>query len=361
MIKNTETEYGSVAKFFHWLMFLLIAALLTAGFIMTGMENSPDKFRIYGLHKSIGAIVLVLALLRLGWRMRNAVPMLPQWMRRSEQFLAHASHAMLYALIIVMPLSGWMMSSAGGFPVSVFGLFTLPDLVAPDKVLAGTLRDLHGLLAYIIIGLVTLHALAALLHHFYYKDNILRRMLPFAAVALCFGSSAWGADMPAYTLVKEKSFVKFIAIQNSAPLAGEFKDFTADIRFDSDMLAKSSITAEVNIGSVSVANGDVQKNITLPEWLSAMAFPKAKFASKKITRTPRTDDYFAEGELTLKGKTMPVTLQFNLQQVDNTAIAKGYITLSRSDFAIGEGQWAKDDVIGNVVRIELRIVATKSK
>jgi len=360
MLKNTETQYGSVAKFFHWLMFLLIAALLTVGFIMTGMENSPDKFRIYGLHKSIGAMVLVLALLRLIWRMRNTVPALPEWMRRSEQFLAHASHAVLYALIIVMPLSGWLMSSAGGFTVSVFGLFTLPNLVAPDKALAEALRDLHGLLAYVIIGLVTLHALAALLHHFYYKDNILRRMLPFAAIAVCFISPVWAADLPVYALVKEKSSLKFVAIQNGAPLAGEFKDFTADIRFDPDMLAKSSITAEVNIGSVSVANGDVQKNITLPEWLSASAFPKAKFASKKITRTPRTDDYFVDGELTLKGKTVPATLQFNLQQIDNTAIAKGYITLSRSDFSIGEGQWAKDDVIGNVVRIELRIVATTS-
>lgn len=183
-LKNTVASYGSAAKFFHWLIFLLVAGLLTVGFIMTGREINPDTIRLYGLHKSIGIAVLLLALLRLSWRLANPVPALPEWMKPHERFLAHASHWLLYILIIVMPLSGWLMSSAAGFSVSVFGRFTLPDLVAPDKTLAETLAAAHGLLAFAIIGLVTLHAAAALLHHFYYKDNILRRMLPFTREAI---------------------------------------------------------------------------------------------------------------------------------------------------------------------------------
>ncbi len=110
---------------------------------------------------------------------------------------------------------------------------------------------------------------------------------------------------------------------------------------------------------MSVANGDVQQNITLPEWLSAAAFPTAKFVSKKITRTPFTDDYYVNGELTLKGITMPAMLNFSLQETGNVAVAKGFITLKRTDFNVGEGEWAKDDVIADAVRIELRVVAEK--
>lgn len=182
MLKNTIHAYGSVAKTFHWLMFLLVAGLLAAGFIMEGMELGPDKIRLYGLHKSIGIAVLALALLRLTWKAVNIAPPLPGTMRKFDKFAAQAMHWLLYAMMIAMPLSGWLMSSASGFSVSVFGWFTLPDLIAPDKETAKLLRAVHGWAAWGIIAMVTLHAGAALLHHFYYKDNVLKRMLPFARV-----------------------------------------------------------------------------------------------------------------------------------------------------------------------------------
>jgi cytochrome b561 len=178
MLKNTPHSYGSVAKCFHWTIFALIVALLTVGFLMTDMSNSPDKFKIYGLHKSIGIMVLTLALLRLGWKLINSSPLLPNTLTPLEKLAAKAGHALLYVLILAMPLSGWLMSSAGGFPVSVFGLFTLPDLIAPDKEWSKFFRETHEWLAYAIIIMVSLHALAALLHHYYYKDNVLTRMLP---------------------------------------------------------------------------------------------------------------------------------------------------------------------------------------
>jgi len=93
--------------------------------------------------------------------------------------LAHAGHALLYVLLFAMPLSGWAMSSAAGFPVSFFGLFTLPDLITPNQSLKADMMDLHKALAWLLIAMIILHALAALLHHFYYKNNVLRRMLPF--------------------------------------------------------------------------------------------------------------------------------------------------------------------------------------
>lgn len=181
-VRNTKHQYGSVAKFLHWLMFLMIVGLLIVGNIMEDIEPLSLKFQIYGIHKSLGISVLILVTVRLFWKITNTSPTLPAHMKPIEKLMAHAGHAALYLLLIVMPLSGWMMSSAAGFPVSVFGLFTLPNLVEPDRHLMKDLEDVHELLANVIIALVSLHVLAALFHHFYHKDNVLRRMLPFVKV-----------------------------------------------------------------------------------------------------------------------------------------------------------------------------------
>lgn len=179
MLKNNTKAYGSIAKAFHWIMFLLVVAMLCVGFYMVGLEATPDKFKIYGWHKSFGATLLFLALLRVLWRFTNPVPLLPKHLNSAQRFAAKATHILLYTLLIVMPLSGWLMSSAAGFSVSFFGLFTLPNLIAADKEVLAFLKEAHEILALLLIGLAMLHIAAALLHHFYYKDNVLRRMLPF--------------------------------------------------------------------------------------------------------------------------------------------------------------------------------------
>lgn len=178
-LRNTLQTYGSVAKTFHWLIFLLVASLVAAGFVMTDMPVGPDKFRLYGIHKSVGITVLVIVILRLGWKLTNISPLLPVTMKPWEKLAAKAGHLALYGLVMAMPLTGWAMSSAAGLPVSVFGWFTLPDLVAPDNALKGIFREMHETLAWVLIVMVVLHVLAALLHHFYYRDNVLRRMLPY--------------------------------------------------------------------------------------------------------------------------------------------------------------------------------------
>ena len=119
----------------------------------------------------------MLAGLRLLWRIENTHPDLPYTMRAIEMRFAYFGHVLLYALMFAMPLSGWLMSSAAGFPVSVFGWFMLPDKVSPDKELRHTFTIIHEYLAWCLMGMITLHTLAALLHHFYYKDNVLRRMI----------------------------------------------------------------------------------------------------------------------------------------------------------------------------------------
>ncbi len=176
-LRNTLQTYGIIAKTFHWLMALLIITLLAVGFIMADMENSPDRFKLIGLHKEIGIIVLGLVVLRLGWKILDVSPLLPD-IGRLAQFGAKAVHSMLYALMFAMPLTGWLMSSAAGFPISMFGWFVMPNLIDPDKEFGKYMRELHGVFAWTLIGLIVLHLGAALIHHFYYRDNILRRMLP---------------------------------------------------------------------------------------------------------------------------------------------------------------------------------------
>ncbi|MDE3016056.1 MAG: YceI family protein [Pseudomonadota bacterium] len=181
-----------------------------------------------------------------------------------------------------------------------------------------------------------------------------------------FAATPSFAGVPRYALVKDKSSLTFVAFMNGAPVAGKFDDFTADIHFDPNQPAKSSIRVEVNTSSVSVENDDVLKNIQLPDWLSVVKFPTAVLICNGLSRFPQTDDYYAgfngagDCELTLRGRTLPVELNFQMEHFDGgTAIANGYVTLHRLDFGIGQGQWAKDDVIKDEVRVNFRVTAEK--
>ena len=138
------------------------------------------KLATLARHKSVGLTILALALLRLLWRWsQRESPPLPGDLRAWERALAGLTHVGLYALLFVLPLTGWAMSSAKNYPVSWFSLFSLPDFVGPDEVLFERLRTLHGALATTLVVLAGLHVLGALQHHFIRKDSVLLRMLPF--------------------------------------------------------------------------------------------------------------------------------------------------------------------------------------
>ncbi|NVJ90186.1 MAG: cytochrome b [Methylocystaceae bacterium] len=178
-IRNTPEVYGSVSKTFHWLIFIGFIALYAIGFYMTSLPLGPEMFEKIVLHKSIGIVVLGLVVLRLLWRFFNPAPVLPDNMPPIERLGAHVSHIALYSIMIVMPLSGWAMSSAANFPISVFGWFTLPSLMAPSKPAVEFLKEFHEVMAWVILFLLTIHIAAALKHHFINKDNVLKRILPF--------------------------------------------------------------------------------------------------------------------------------------------------------------------------------------
>lgn len=163
---------------FHWGMAGLVLIMVTLGWYAEDMPLSPAKLQLFFWHKSIGLLILLLTLVRLAWRWRGPVPPPPPEMSRLETQAARLSHGLLYMLLITMPLSGWVINSAANVPLRVFGLFVLPPLVAPDEALKEVAAQMHGIMVWTLVAVVSVHSGAALWHHYVRGDGVLRRMLP---------------------------------------------------------------------------------------------------------------------------------------------------------------------------------------
>lgn len=172
-------RYTRTAVALHWAVALLICAAFPLGLYMHELPLSPQRLRLYSYHKWIGITVLLLAVLRLAWRAGHRPPALLPGMPRWQEIAAHGVHHALYLLMLAVPLSGWLMSSALGFPVVWFGVLPLPDLVAKDKELGEVLKLVHEGLNYALLLAVAAHVAGALKHHFVDRDATLARMLPF--------------------------------------------------------------------------------------------------------------------------------------------------------------------------------------
>lgn len=176
MLKNSSTAYGTVAKTFHWLLFVLLTFAIIMGNLLAEMPKGAEKLQAAGLHKSFGAILLTLILLRLLWRLVNESPGLPGDISAGQALLAKGMHWVLYILMFAQPLSGILMSQAGGFPVSFFGLFEFPVFMDKNPELASFFRAMHGTVWILLVLAVFGHAGAALHHHFIKKDTVLKKM-----------------------------------------------------------------------------------------------------------------------------------------------------------------------------------------
>ena len=169
-------RYSTPAIVLHWLMALLIFAGFPLGLTMVDLPLSPDKLKLYSYHKWIGVTLLMLVAIRLSWRLTHTPPPLPAsvaaWQHRASAIV----HGLLYLLMIAIPLSGWLMSSAKGFQTVWFGVLPLPDLVGKDKALGDLLAEVHKVLNFTLLGLVVLHVGAALQHHFIERQPFLQRM-----------------------------------------------------------------------------------------------------------------------------------------------------------------------------------------
>lgn len=174
-LKNSESRFGLIAILLHWIMAVLIIGLLAVGLYMVSLPIGLQKLKLYGWHKEYGFLVLALVVFRLSWRLFNITPHLSlPWF---EMLAARLVHLAFYGFMFAMPISGWLVTSAAGLPASFFGLFTLPNLVAPNEEWRTIFQMAHKWLGYGLIALIALHASAAFKHHFINKDDILRRMI----------------------------------------------------------------------------------------------------------------------------------------------------------------------------------------
>lgn len=363
-LRNTSARWGTIAQLLHWLIVALIAIQATLGLTGRLLPLGVDKVAVLARHKSIGITILGLASLRLLWRWLNPTPPLPSNLKAYERLLAHCTHSTLYVLLFAMPFTGWMMSSARGFPVSWFSVYQLPDLVPKSETLYDAMVTTHAALAIALALTVALHIAGALKHHLVLKDDILRRMLPFGRITLVVAAGA--LLMPAaaraagtsYSAIAGQSSLTYAFIQAGAENQGRFKSFT--VAFD-----PAAGRLDVSVDMHSYDTGDQQRNDTLggSDLFDVAQYPQSHFSASRIDRT--ATGYEATGSLTLRGVTRTITIPFTWRTATVRGHTVGYLsghaTLQRLAFGVGQGQWKSTEWLGNTVTVTYSLTLTASQ
>jgi cytochrome b561/polyisoprenoid-binding protein YceI len=362
-LRNTSDRWGAISQLLHWLIVALIALQATLGLTGRWLPLGVEKLAILARHKSIGITILGLATLRLLWRWLNPTPLLPSNLKPHERWLAHFTHAALYVLLFAMPLTGWIMSSARGFPVSWFNLVQLPDLVSKSEALYDAMVTTHAALAIALLLTLAVHIAGALKHHLVLKDDTLRRMLPFGRITLAIAAGMMLAPADAraagarYTAVAAQSSLTYEFTQAGAENQGRFKSFS--VSFD-----PAAGRLDVVVAMSSFDTGDQQRNDTLggKDLFDVAQYPQSQFSATRVDKTPT--GYEATGSLTLRGVTRNITIPFTWRTTSAGGHSVGYLSgqtiLHRLDFGIGQGDWKSTEWLGNDVTVHYSLVLTAS-
>lgn len=380
MGRSIEQRYGDVAVIFHWLIALLIIGLLAIGKYMGSLdENDPIRYALTQWHKSFGITVLLLSVLRLLWRFTHKPPpeldSIPGW----QQKAASGAHALLYILIIAIPMTGWIMVSASPLNLDtvLFNVIEWPHLppfasLENREEIAHAFHEYHELAANLLILILLAHIGAALKHHWVDKDATLLRMMPekgsssfrrksavlatalVAAIGALYLSA--NADNQAALLAAGDSEVSFIADVTGEQTPGRFTDTAVEALINEADPAASSIVARVQTASVSSENMQVAGSLPEPEWFDVEAHPEALFESTSVTRADNTDDGKLQvtGNLTIKETTQEVSFPMTLSEEDGKRVARGEFTIDRREFLIGLDSQEGDDFVGYPVVIKFR-------
>ena len=379
--------FSNIARFFHW----LIAGLIISQYVLAKLaENAKANERILeqlallANHKSIGITILVLALVRLLYRLKyppvKAVTNMPLW----QHYASNVSHVLLYLFLFALPLSGWLMSSAKAYSVSWFNLFALPDFIAPSESSASYMHSTHHFLAEALFVVTLIHVIAALKHHFIDKDDVLKGMagrkswlllvltilLSVGIFGRFFGNTALvsngtkeqaapatqafsKSDLALWNIDYQNSHIKFTGDQAGAPFTGEWQQWQADIQFDEAALDKSRFNVTINPNSAFSNDQERDDTITSSDFFDAATFTEAhyKAADFSIDGT----GFKSTGQLTMKGFSSPATLKFKLIQENGKTVLIGNATLDRLVWNIGAGDWADTAWVGQQVTVAVRV------
>ena len=370
---NTTTRYGSVTRGFHWLTALLVLTLIPVALIAHELpydtsEQLARKAWLYSLHKTLGITVFAVALLRILWALSQPKPASLHPERKVENFLAETAHWLLYGSLVLAPLSGWIHHAAtSGFAPIWWPLGQSLPLVPKSESVAALFGGLHWVLGKVMIVSLLLHIAGALKHHFIDKDATLRRMLNgapdlqelppthhgraslFAAIGIwgvvLIGASFFGMYAPKAESVEaaqlnevasdwlvQEGTIAIGVTQFGSVVEGQFTDWTADISFDPEIQDGAAGRVEVVIAIGSLTLGSVTDQAMGPDFFDAAQFETAVFNADLITIV---DGVVAEGTLTIRDVTIPVTMPFSLTLNGDEADVHAQLTLNRLDFGIG--------------------------
>ncbi|KIC49118.1 cytochrome b/b6 domain-containing protein [Tateyamaria sp. ANG-S1] len=403
-LANTADRYGSLTKTFHWLTALLIITLIPLGVvannmaydIKTGAETS-DAFVaqtawLFSLHKTMGVAVFFVALARIAWALSQPKPGLMHPDRKVESLAAETVHWLLYGSLVVVPLSGWIHHAAAvGFAPIWWPFGQNLPLVPKSEALAGAMAGAHWVLTKVLAAALILHIAGALKHHIIDKDATLKRMwfgpsdvpttahghkhaapvtaaLALWALALS-GGAALGVYAPHSDVVSaaelevvqsdwqvQDGTLAITVTQLGSEVEGQFADWTAAISFDETVENGTAGTVEVTVSIGSLTLGSVMDQAMGPDFFNAQEFPTATYVADIV---PVVDGYEAQGTLTIKGQSMPVTLPFGLSIDGDTASMAGGLTLNRLDFNVGETM-ADESSLAFAVGVDVDLTATRA-
>ncbi len=384
----TATTYTLTARWLHW----LIVAAIVLQYVLANLAEAAaaesatlEQLALLANHKSVGMTILAVAIVRLGWRWRHPAPALPEQMPAWHRTAANVTHWGLYLCLLLLPMSGWLMSSASAYSVSWFNVLQLPDLVAPDEALTDQLKIVHETLAGCLFVLALLHIGAAIKHALWDRDDVLTRMTSWPALVAAgvvfvlgivllqpsakpIGDEAAPAaekpavapvvvdtSIPSWVVDYEESFVEFSGEQAGAPFTGRWTDWQADIRFDPEQLAASSAEVTIQTGAVSTDDAERDNTIRGIEFFDVANFTQATFTAVSYRET--SQGYVAQGELLIKSVRLPLEFQFTVVESPSVTVLSGTATIDRLAFNVGTGDWQDTTWVGQHVAVRVLVTA----
>ncbi|MEO9969461.1 MAG: cytochrome b/b6 domain-containing protein [Hyphomonadaceae bacterium] len=403
MANSPATErYTSVAITLHWIIALLLGAMIGLGRNMHDAEHVPIEW-MFQLHKSVGITVLVLMIARLVWRLMNRPPPLPAAMKQVEKRASHWVHIGLYALVFALPISGWIMVSVSPFAIAtvLYGtigwphIAWLPELALETRqAIYPSVKNVHEIMSWALIALFALHIVGAVKHELSDEEGVMKRMIPgifgkttpprapargalltFGSAFAFFGMIA-GGPVIAQSLTTEQSVeavnsesnwiidytnseIRFSGTHSGNDFSGIFEDWSASINFDPANISNGSAT--VTVATQSAKTGDTLYDNTLNavEWFSVSAFPNATVALSNF-RNDETDDnaMLADASLTIKDVTVTVPFGFRLEEINGVTTMTGETVLSREAFNLGQESDASADWVGAEIAVSVIVKAS---
>ena len=419
MQNPTAIGYSTPARWLHW----LVAAGIVLQYLLgeraeEAAETGALSLQLASLaqHKSVGMTVLVLAALRVIWRLLHQPPELPETYQQANPVLARlakGAHIVLYGLLFFLPMSGWLMSSASAYSVSWFGVLTLPDLIGPSETAKEWLRSAHHLGAKVLFVLALIHIAAAFKHWLIDKSGVMGRMANTASVALFAATIAagvwatWPGEIATAAVQKEsqpahneavqaepaqaeankleslaedtteaktdsrssalhtpalwqidhtQSHIRFTAVQAGARFSGAWQSFSAQIRFDATQLERSS--ALVQIDATSVATQDSERDSTLAgnDWFDSANFAEVTFAADAFSKNS-DDTFLTEARIEIRGTSYPVRFNFTVESSGAQRTLKGRAQLDRLALNLGTKEWTDTEWVGQFVEVDVVVMA----